>query len=231
MITLKIETFTEWGERVLVEVAERRHGDHGRLVGQHLVHDPLDGAFDLPDVDGLADAHVAQDFLGDLHRLGIRPLRRGEGRLVFLRLLDIRGRTDGDVLDGSLGKALSEDHVRFFLRRRPEEHGDEWRPFGAPHAMDDFDGADSVTGQGTGEGAESGEIRKVQTEARLVEEEEVADHPDFGRTLDLDDTLHKLVQLGQGLLHGLVLDRIELERALCPEQRGEELATQLLVVE
>ena len=219
------------GERVLVKVPERRHRHHGRLVGEHLIHDPLHRALDLPDVYGLPQTHVAECVLGNLHGLRISALRRDQLLLVVERIFNVGGRAELNVAHGSAGEALHEPIEGRLRRRLAKQHRHEWSPLAALDPGQDLDGPDVVVLERSSKGAEGREVREVQAQAGLVQEEEVPDDAHLGPTVHSHDPIEQRVQLGKGGLDGIVLDRIEPEGAERSVERSQELAALLLVVE
>ena len=147
-----------------------------------------------------------------------------------MRVVDLGRGPERDVLHRGQSEAFSEAAKRVLLCGA-KEHGEERRPLRALHSVDDLDRADPVAVQSLREGAEGREVGQVEAQACFVEKEEVAHDPNLGRTICRNDSVDQRVEFSQRLLHGLVLDGIELERAQCAEECREELPAQFLVVQ
>ncbi len=180
-------------ERVLVEIPERGHGDHRGLIGEHFVHDALNGALHLPHVDGSPHSQVPQRVARRLHRAHIGPARSLHGVLVEIRVRDVLFVPDLDSFHGRVVQPLDKAPEGIVRVGRAKQLYQERRPFGALDATFHDHLADPVSLQRRGDGAKGREVAKIHAQPDLVHEEEVADHAKLHESLLGED-------LGRGFL-------------------------------
>src|SRR5690606_730862 len=130
---------------------------------------------------------------------------------------------DVDVPDRAGLEALLEPPERIaiagvFAEQQREEGG----PLIARDALVHGDGADPVACEGVGQEGERDVVGQVESEARVVEEDEVTDEPKLDSVLALRDAAGHEVQFVQRLLYGGVFQRVEPERLRRGVERREQ---------
>src|SRR3989441_8908531 len=174
------------------------------------------------------------DLLGDGHRPGVGALR---GLLLPLCVLDVlfglERRFHADVGHAGIGQLLADlEHlvgVRL-LGGVGEEQRHEHLQLLALHAFADPHGADAALPQDAEDVGEGRVIVEVEAQAYGVHEDELALQPQLELFLDVEQMLRGVREIVERLLHVLVLERVELERAergVEHDERSEEHTSEL----
>src|SRR6185436_1289301 len=202
-------------ECVFVVVADRRQSDERCLFVQYLVDDSLHHALDLPDVRRLADPDGIDHVLRHRYRLRVSTIGSslrflvellvagGLGGCVELERLDLRVAKTSKYLLQSLGGGS----LRLSAEQREQQ-----APVARCSIIADMDRADPGELAKSEYVPEGGVIAQIESQPRLVEEDELTRDSEFQLALFGAQFLGDLGEIVDGFLHGAVLERIELDR-------------------